>query len=271
MMFGNCGFFGGFGWLGLILNLAILVAVIIGLISLISTSVKNNQRNSSDNGTTKGKVQTAREIAQERYARGEIDREQFQLILKDIEWSFLNPIDFLFKDLKSISGKVTIHTNKRKFTMKQIIFSIFILAVLVFASGKTTPVSAQIPTPQNPPSSVGSGMGNYLSSGTHDGYLHDEMIAAYAEKLGIPSEELESRLNNGETLYQIASDKGLTYEQFKTLMVEARTQVFSQYSNNAGNSQSQVYRQSQTGLGMGSGNRNGGGANSGGNRGRGMR
>jgi hypothetical protein len=61
-----------------------------------------------------------------------------------------------------------------------------------------------------------------------EGILHDYMIAAYAEKLNLPAADLEARLNNGETMAQIALSEGLTFEQFRTLMVEVRTQAINQ-------------------------------------------
>jgi putative membrane protein len=84
-MFGFCGNIGGMGWIGLILNLTILVIVIVGLTSLISWSVRHNSKESSDRGDTSKTIESAREIAQVRYARGEIDREQYQMMLKDLE------------------------------------------------------------------------------------------------------------------------------------------------------------------------------------------
>ena len=55
------------------------------------------------------------------------------------------------------------------------------------------------------------------------GVLHDYMISAYADALGISVDDLNSRLAAGETMYQIALDKGLTQDEFSSLMQDARS------------------------------------------------
>ena len=54
------------------------------------------------------------------------------------------------------------------------------------------------------------------------------MIAAYAEALDIPVADLEARLDSGETMSQIALSTGMTLDEFRTLMVEVRTQAIDQ-------------------------------------------
>jgi hypothetical protein len=71
----------------------------------------------------------------------------------------------------------------------------------------------------------GNGAGNGIAE---DGILHDYMIAAYAEALNIPVADLEARLDNGETMSQIALSTGLTLAEFRTLMVDVRTQSIDQ-------------------------------------------
>jgi len=61
-----------------------------------------------------------------------------------------------------------------------------------------------------------------------DGVLHDYLIAAFAEKLNIPAADLEARLDQGETMAQIAVSTGLTIDQVHALMVEARIQAIDQ-------------------------------------------
>lgn len=73
-----------------------------------------------------------------------------------------------------------------------------------------------------------------------DGLLHDEMIAVFAEKLGISRDDLDARLAEGETIAQIASAKGLTVDQFRTLMVDARAQAIDQAAKNGTLTQSQA-------------------------------
>jgi hypothetical protein len=53
------------------------------------------------------------------------------------------------------------------------------------------------------------------------GVLHDDMMAALATRLGLPSEDLQSRVTGGETVWQIARAQGLSDEQITTLMRDA--------------------------------------------------
>ena len=147
--------------------------------------------------------------------------------------------------------------------MKKLVFAFAIVATLfvallftgnVFAQGATPPV------PQSPGSGYGRGagvgamgnggmmggrargnggaigngsaMGNGGMMGGNsivgEGILHDGMIAVFAEKLGISVDDLNARLDKGETMAQIAASKGLTAEQFTTLMSDARTQAIDQ-------------------------------------------
>lgn len=71
--FGGMGLFGG--WIGLLLNLAILVGIVI----LVIWAVKRFTSGSVSSGG-----QTPREIVQARYARGEITRDQYQQMLSDL-------------------------------------------------------------------------------------------------------------------------------------------------------------------------------------------
>ena len=96
----------------------------------------------------------------------------------------------------------------------------------------------------------GGMMGQGAVSGTQDGFLHDEMIAVYAEKLGISVEDLNARLANGETMAQIASSKGLTADQFRTLMTDARSQAIDQAVKDGTLTQAQADWMKQRGAGM---------------------
>ncbi|HLO14542.1 MAG TPA: SHOCT domain-containing protein [Anaerolineales bacterium] len=65
----------GLGWIGLILN----IAIIVGIVILVVWAVKR-----FTSGTLSPSGQTPREILQARYARGEITREQYQQMLQDL-------------------------------------------------------------------------------------------------------------------------------------------------------------------------------------------
>jgi putative membrane protein len=65
----------GFGLVGLIFNLALIA----GMVILIVWAVRR-----FSGGTISSGGQTPREILQTRYARGEITRDQYQQMLKDV-------------------------------------------------------------------------------------------------------------------------------------------------------------------------------------------
>lgn len=78
------GGFGGFGWIGMILNLVITLGVIIGLVLLVIWAVRKIGGGSIGSGGQNSVGQPARDIAQARYARGEISRDEYQQILSDL-------------------------------------------------------------------------------------------------------------------------------------------------------------------------------------------
>ena len=80
MMYG----FGAWGWGGMVIGMLINIAVLIGLVVLIVWAVQKVSRNSGFNQTSTSGTQTAREIAQARYAKGEINREEYQQILSEL-------------------------------------------------------------------------------------------------------------------------------------------------------------------------------------------
>ena len=75
--------YGSLGWIGMIIKLVLSIGVIIGLVFLVIWIVKqlsnNNLGRSLDNAAP-----SAVEIAKERYAKGEINREEYQKFLADL-------------------------------------------------------------------------------------------------------------------------------------------------------------------------------------------
>jgi putative membrane protein len=76
--------FGGFGWIGMILNLVITIAVIVGVVILAVWAVRRFSGANAGMGSHKLTGASAKEIAQSRYAKGEISREEYQQILSDL-------------------------------------------------------------------------------------------------------------------------------------------------------------------------------------------
>ena len=80
------GFYGhgGMGWIGMIIGLFITIGLIIGFVLLVVWAVRRMSGNSSHAAHHVGSSQSARDIAQIRYAKGEISREEYQTILTDL-------------------------------------------------------------------------------------------------------------------------------------------------------------------------------------------
>ncbi len=112
--------------------------------------------------------------------------------------------------------------------MNKWIIGLVAVAIVGLVLGTAGVVAAQSGTPGSGYGMMGGRggwgmMGQYGTGQT--GLLHDEMIAAYAEALGLSVEDLNARLANGETMAQIASAQGLTVEEFRTLMLDARNKA----------------------------------------------
>jgi hypothetical protein len=137
--------------------------------------------------------------------------------------------------------------------MKKFVIGFVIVAVLAVALGTAGYVYAQTPVPG---SGTGGGMmggrGRMINqaAGAQTGLLHDEMIAVFAQKLGISVDELNARLAKGETMAQIAYSKGLTADQFSTLMTDARAQAIDQAVKSGELTQAQADWMKTRGAGM---------------------
>lgn len=75
--------YGSLGWICMIIRLALSLAVIIGLVLLVIWIVKQLSDNSLGRSLN-NVAPSALEIAKERYAKGEISREEYQNLLADL-------------------------------------------------------------------------------------------------------------------------------------------------------------------------------------------
>ncbi len=75
--------FGGFGLVGGLIGLIFNLAILIGIVLLIVWAVKRLSSGSTSWSQSPGS-QSPREVLQTRYARGEINREQYQQMLQDL-------------------------------------------------------------------------------------------------------------------------------------------------------------------------------------------
>lgn len=61
--------------------------------------------------------------------------------------------------------------------------------------------------------------------------MMDAMVEAIAEATGLSVEEIDARLDDGEHLYTIALDAGMTEEELDALMDEIHSAYFEQYQS----------------------------------------
>jgi hypothetical protein len=117
---------------------------------------------------------------------------------------------------------------------KLLIIGIAFGAVVILSLGVIGFAYAQTPTPPDGteiPQWGGRGgmMGGYWGKrggmmGRQEGSygpMHEYMLAALAEGLGITTEELQTRIEQGETPYQVAQSSGLSDEQITALFDKA--------------------------------------------------
>ena len=113
-----------------------------------------------------------------------------------------------------------------------------VLAVAIVALGLAGYAYAQTPTPPTTPfgpggrmggqgGRMGGMMGGLLATG-QEGPMHEYMLAAMAEALDMSVEDLQAELDAGKTMWQVAEAKGLSLEEFQTLMADARSEALKQ-------------------------------------------
>jgi hypothetical protein len=107
----------------------------------------------------------------------------------------------------------------------------------------------------------GPGMMGLDDDGDEYGPMHDYMLEGFADAFGLTVDDLEARLEAGETMYTIAESQGMTLEEFRALMIEVRTDALNQLVANGVITQAQadwmlehMSQMWQGGYGPGSGN-----------------
>ena len=61
-----------------------MIGVVVGLVLLAVWAIRRMSGNSPHSGSQNMTGRSAKEIAQERYAKGEINREEYQQVLSDL-------------------------------------------------------------------------------------------------------------------------------------------------------------------------------------------
>ena len=118
--------------------------------------------------------------------------------------------------------------------MKKLLITVAVLGVVALTLGAAGFAYAQYRTPTNPdyphgPGMMGedygrgrghmdSGFGHMMGWGGEVGPMHEEMVNQMAAALDLSVDEIESRLGEGETMWDIASAEGLSAEEIQDLM-----------------------------------------------------
>ncbi len=98
---------------------------------------------------------------------------------------------------------------------KIIVIGLFVVVALaVFSTGAVSAQGYQPPTQPRGPMMAGG-----------EGPLHEYMVKALAEALGMDAAKLETRLEGGETAYQIALAQGIAAEDIPALLSTAHTKA----------------------------------------------
>jgi hypothetical protein len=129
--------------------------------------------------------------------------------------------------------------------MKKIFIVVTVMVVTLIALGTVgfAYAQAQTPTaPANPNTPGGTPRGGqpgaYGQGGMMNGFrgqavdgefgpMHDAMIEAFASALGLMPDELQGRIDAGETLWSIAQAQGVSADQFQSVFLQARNQVLN--------------------------------------------
>lgn len=122
--------------------------------------------------------------------------------------------------------------------MKKTIWIVAITMVALLGLGATGYAFAQDANP--PPADatatpygygmMGGGWGRGMHAAANGTYgpMHDTMVAAAAEALGMTVDEVDAALADGETLWTLAEAQGISQEDFSQLMLDARNEALDE-------------------------------------------
>jgi hypothetical protein len=117
---------------------------------------------------------------------------------------------------------------------KSSLILLVLVAVVVVSLGTVTAASAQGLGQGDGTAAgygyAGHGVGGYGNRGTEieDPEVHALEVAAWSEALGISVEDIDARLDAGETMSQIALSTGLSFDEYWTLKTQIKSDVADQ-------------------------------------------
>ncbi len=124
-----------------------------------------------------------------------------------------------------------------------VVIALVAAALAVFTTGVAFAQAPQRPQPVN---AAARGAGN--------GPLHDYMVTAMAQALGITPADLEARLASGQTAYQVALNLGISADKVPALLSGARAQAIEAAVAAGAITQQQADWMKTRGMPMGMGN-----------------
>jgi hypothetical protein len=130
-----------------------------------------------------------------------------------------------------------------------------LIGLVVLVLGSASLAYAQTESPE-PYAGRGYGRGMMGGGGRYGsglaygelGLYHDAMIESFAEALGLTDSQLQARLDNGETMWQIAEAEGKSWEEFSSTMQVARANALGQAVDNGAITQEQADFMNSRGL-----------------------
>lgn len=153
--------------------------------------------------------------------------------------------------------------------MKKVVLILGVLVAVLAIGGSIWVVNAQTDSPQDGDTYVCPGyadgeyqgygmmgrgmMGRYYADenqvgcvlGDVENPMHDAMLEYAAGVLNLSADEINARILDGETLYQIAESQGLSNEEIITLMQDFHTSFFTSEDGNSGFFQGMYNRMQQ--------------------------
>ena len=142
--------------------------------------------------------------------------------------------------------------------MKKTVVAIVLVgaALAVLATGVAVAQTPQPPTPgSGTPRGFGNGHGPMrgFAANEAEGPLHEYMVKAMADALGISASDFEARRDAGKTAYQIALDLGISADKIPALLSDARSKALDAALAAKAITQSQADWMKSRGAGMGRG------------------
>lgn len=127
--------------------------------------------------------------------------------------------------------------------MKKLVLASLIVVLVFMALGSAGYAYAQSAQPQSGTFGPGTmqgemvGVGRHGRGGIHGSYgsagegfvpMHDYILEVFANAFTLSVDELQARLEAGETMFNIAEGQGVTLEEFRSTMIEVRTTAINQ-------------------------------------------